>query len=275
MVVKFDSQIRQMESVSKRIDYSLWAMLEITTAIICANLFPLTALWRHMKAKLHNYKQKKNGLTVSKTDTWISSGVGVGSGGGADSGTSKLLTHSVIRRWFNRSVQSRYNPWVRYGVSHESTSQMDLSKEKRSGSKISENEVLSSPSMVLYSPHQQARAGSYDSIGHRNFNSFQGHSNSSSRTIYPEYHKPKPSGNNSYSAFPFPAPSATTIAIGTAMTTPAADRSESPLMLPIMGTRPTDDRSDQDISLGAPRQEMSNDSTRRTGHYSMGTDDIV
>ena len=263
-----------MESVSKRIDYSLWAMLEIMTAIICANLFPLTALWRRMKAKLYNQKQKKNGLTVSMNNIWIGSGSSASNSSGAGKGTSKLLPHSVFRQCFSRSVRSRHNPWMRDGAPFESTSQMDLSKEKRNGGKLSENKILSSPTMISFSPSDHARAGSYDNIAHKDFNSLYGYPNFSSHTIYPGYNLTKPNTSHSYSAFPFPAATATTTrmgtAIGTAMTTSAADRSESPLVLPIMGAEIADSKSDENISLGVLRQQ-----TNRIDQHKASGDDMV
>ena len=272
MVVEFDSHIQQMKSVSKRIDYSLWAMLEIMTAIICANLFPLTALWRHMKAKLYNRKQKKNGLIISSNGAWIGSDSSASNGSGGGKGTSKLLTHSVFRQYFSRSVRSRYNPWMRYGASPESSSQMDLSREKKNGSKISENEILSSPTLISSSPNNHARAGSYDSVAHKDYSSVHGYPNFSSHTVYLGCNVTKPS--SSYSAFPFPAPTATITGtgadIGTAMTTSAVDRSESPLILPIMGAGIADNKSDQNVSPGVPTQQIN-----RTDQHNLRADDIV
>lgn len=275
MVINFDSHIRQMASVSKRIDYSLWAMLEIMTAIICANLFPLTALWRYMKARLYNHSQKKNGLVISTNDAWAGSGSGASNGSGAGKGASKLFTTSVFRQLFSRSVHSRYNPWLRYGAPHQSTSQMDLSKEKKSWNKFGEIEDLSSPTIISSNPYKHTRAGSYDSIARKDFNSPHGYPNFSSHTLYPGHGITNPKSSSNYSAFPFPPPTATTIgmgaaAVGTAMTTSAADHLDSPLILPIMGAGTADNRSDHNISLGVPRQKI-----HHTDQHKTSGDDIV
>lgn len=50
-VLRFHSKITQRDLVSQRIDYSYWAILEIMTAIMCANLPALSALYRRTIGK--------------------------------------------------------------------------------------------------------------------------------------------------------------------------------------------------------------------------------
>lgn len=50
-VVKFDKKIYDVSNIAERMDYSYWAMLEITTAIICANLPALPALYRRVTGR--------------------------------------------------------------------------------------------------------------------------------------------------------------------------------------------------------------------------------
>ena len=50
-VVRFDKKIYDVSNVKERIDYSYWATIEITTAIICANLPALPALYRRLTGR--------------------------------------------------------------------------------------------------------------------------------------------------------------------------------------------------------------------------------
>ena len=50
-VLQFHSKITQSDLLSERIDYSYWAILEIMTAIMCANLPALSALYRRTIGK--------------------------------------------------------------------------------------------------------------------------------------------------------------------------------------------------------------------------------
>ena len=50
-VVRFSNKINDVTNIKERIEYSYWAMLEITTAIICANLPALPALYRRVTGR--------------------------------------------------------------------------------------------------------------------------------------------------------------------------------------------------------------------------------
>ena len=279
MVVEFDSQIQQMESISRRIDYSLWTMLEIMTAIVCANLFPLTALWRNIKARLNTYKQKKSKLKISKDDIRPSHGSGSlsspSSTAAHDSGVSKVFRHSIFRQYFRKSITSRYNPWVHSDSPYHSSSQMDVSKEKKGMDKLGENGMLSSPTVDSYDQYGRLRAGSYDIDVHKNFNLATSHPVPASKTVDMGRNTVTRS-NHSYSAFPFTGSATTITNIGTAVTTPAAIRTESPTLLPIMGTDIWNSRIKQDFTLEMPGQSVrGNSNISNSNGYPSESDNIV
>ena len=50
-VLRFIEKIKQLDLLSERIDYSYWAVLEMMTAIMCANLPALSAFYRKVTGK--------------------------------------------------------------------------------------------------------------------------------------------------------------------------------------------------------------------------------
>ena len=95
--------------------YSYWAMLEIMTAIMCANLPALPALHRYVMNKF-----KKEPTNVSQSN-----------------GQTSTSRKYVIREWFNRSAHSLYFK-SRHGKS-DSLSQTSSTKEKDFKFKVAHN----------------------------------------------------------------------------------------------------------------------------------------
>lgn len=120
-VILFDSNIRHAQSLTQRMAYSYWAMLEIMTAIMCANLPALPALRRYVTRKF-----KKEPFDVSHPDSQTSPS-----------------RKSTIKQWLNRSAPSLFSK-TRNGKS-DSLSQASSTKEKKTNLNVSEMEV-SSPS---------------------------------------------------------------------------------------------------------------------------------
>ena len=118
-VIQFDSNIRQVQSLTQRMAYSYWAMLEIMTAIMCANLPALPALHRYVTSKF-----KKEPFNVSHSSSQTS--------------TSRKF---VIRQWLNRSVYSLFSK-TRNGKS-DSVSEISSTKERKPNLNFSEMEVSS------------------------------------------------------------------------------------------------------------------------------------
>ena len=184
-----------------------------------------------------------------------SSGSGGGSGSGGngpstDSGSGSKMnrtfkslsssSYAVLRKWFNRSVHARYNPWLRFGASNDSSSHTDLSREKKDGeSRISEKEVLSSPTLNEFgttsSPRGHVRGGSRgvrapSRADHPIYAGYDGYNSTTGYCYYP----PPPSAAS--------IPSVTVAGTTMGTTTPVAvmadrtDVRDSLTALPIMGS---------------------------------------
>lgn len=84
-VVTFSEKVLQLDLVSERLNYNYWAVLEVATAIICANLPAVPAFYRHVTGK---------GTKPTVT-------------GSSQGGTRpSRLTHSFIRKWFTEKSTS-------------------------------------------------------------------------------------------------------------------------------------------------------------------------
>ena len=165
--------------MGQRVDYSLWAMLEIMTAIMCANLPALPALYRHYAAK--------------SKDAY---------GHCSELNTRSETSRPGFRNWIYQSVYPIY-PTIRNSKSRSSTQN---SSTKTITNRFKAAHVEISPATA--DPSQNAR--SIDVYGHEKFDySIDGISreviskdlnfyNTSSTTIPPSI--------ESYTWKPVPAP---------------------------------------------------------------------
>ena len=137
-VVRFSEKILKLDLVSERLNYNYWAVLEVSTAIICANLPAVPAFYRHISGK---------GTNATAT-------------GSSHAGTRpSILTHSFIRQWFNEKSASLRQTTARTATGSKlndgSISQTGLTTGDKGAYsvEISEMDILSPTKSTSYSTH--------------------------------------------------------------------------------------------------------------------------
>ena len=136
-VVRFNENVMRLDLVSERMNYSYWAVLEVMTAIMCANLPALPALYRHIAGKGNVTTTAGSGYNGSRPSTF---------------------NRSFFRQWFDIKATSMRQSSARHGAARSnfeagSVSQTNLTSGKGfSGVESKEMEVMS-PTNGSYSTY--------------------------------------------------------------------------------------------------------------------------
>ena len=129
-VVRFSEKVLKLDLISERLNYNYWAILEVATAIICANLPATPAFYRHVTGK------------GTKTTITGSSLGGTG---------PSRLSRSFIRHWFTEKSTTLRQTTNRTGTGNNmndgSISQTGLTSDDKGAYSVDINEMdVMSPS---------------------------------------------------------------------------------------------------------------------------------